>query len=130
MSNDNLHLGACIVQGRLHATVMRRNPDSTITVVATAEMDEASLRGQDCHALMQAAPKDQPEWDRVYGLLRHWSQRAQGAEDALQGLVALHDEPAGFVGKFGKALDEAVEKRAAAVERAMAKARDVLAQVP
>ena len=53
--SDILHLGACIVQGRLHATVMRRNADGTITVVATAEMDEDSLRKHDCHAVMQPA---------------------------------------------------------------------------
>jgi len=80
--------------------------------------------------LKPAEPKGQTEWDRVYALLRHWSQRAQTAEGALQRLVELHDEPAGFVGKFGKALDEAVEKRATAVEGAIAAARDVLAKVP
>lgn len=29
-------------------------------------------------------PKDQTEWDRVYALIRHWSQRAQAAEGALR----------------------------------------------
>lgn len=28
-------------------------------------------------------PKDQTEWDRVYGLISHWAQRAQAAEDKL-----------------------------------------------
>jgi hypothetical protein len=75
-------------------------------------------------------PKDQTQWDRVCALIRHWSQRAQAAEGALQRLVALHDEPFSLAGKFGKKMDEAVEKRAAAVEGAIANARDVLAKIP
>lgn len=54
MNNTNLHLGACLVAGKLHATVMRRDGSDRITVVAVAEIDEASLRASDCHAVMQA----------------------------------------------------------------------------
>lgn len=51
---EPLHLGACITDGKLHATVMRREANGYITVVAAAEIDEVSLRAGDCHALMTA----------------------------------------------------------------------------
>jgi hypothetical protein len=51
-----LHLGVCIVAGKLHATVMRRESNGHVTVVATAEIDESMLRrpGYDTHAVMRA----------------------------------------------------------------------------
>jgi hypothetical protein len=52
---DRLHIGACITDGKLHATVMRREPNGYVTVLATAEMDAASLHDRDCLTQMLAA---------------------------------------------------------------------------
>lgn len=51
-----LHLGACITDGKLHATVMRSEVDQSITVVATAELDVDALERSDCYAAMRAVP--------------------------------------------------------------------------
>lgn len=51
--NTQLHLGACIVGGKLYATVMDRDARGYITVVATAEMDAEKLRDQDYLAAMR-----------------------------------------------------------------------------
>jgi len=60
MTDTNLHLGACLKDGKLFATVMRREPNDHITVVATAEIHEDYLRASDCHAVMQAPPQYMP----------------------------------------------------------------------
>lgn len=91
---------------------------------------------------MPAEPKDQTQWDRVYALIRHWSQRAQAAESALGELVAvkaLKDdaEKLHFVGPLSthgegwKAVYEA--QRAEYIRRqpvAWEVARDVLTKAP
>lgn len=56
VAQEPLHIGACIVGGRLHATVMRREPSGAVTVIATAEMPAASLQNHDYIAEMAAAP--------------------------------------------------------------------------
>ena len=48
-----LHIGACIVDGTLHTTVMNRKPDGCVTILATAEMSVDSLMNHDCLAEMQ-----------------------------------------------------------------------------
>lgn len=50
-----LHIGACIVDGKLHATVMRNDGGGHITVLAVAEMEVASLVDHDCVAQMKQA---------------------------------------------------------------------------
>ena len=51
----HLFIGACITDGRLHATVQRLESNGNVTLVATAEMDAASLHGRDCMAQMTPA---------------------------------------------------------------------------
>lgn len=53
------YIGACITDGRLHVTVMQRGADKRVTVLATAEMDAASLTERDCIA-QATAPAMQP----------------------------------------------------------------------
>jgi hypothetical protein len=55
-----LYMGACITDGRLHATVMRHEPGGHVTVVAMAEMDVASLQSRDCATRMTAPTPEQP----------------------------------------------------------------------
>lgn len=50
-----LCIGVCITDGVLHATVMQHDSNGTITVVATAEIDVASLHGRDCIVKMKPA---------------------------------------------------------------------------
>ena len=50
-----LFIGACITDGRLHATVQRLESNGHVTLVAMAEMDAASLHGRDCVAQMTPA---------------------------------------------------------------------------
>lgn len=59
-STEPLHLGACLTDGKLHATVMRREPNGHITVMATAEIAESMLRAHDCHAVMTPAQAPAP----------------------------------------------------------------------
>ena len=49
--------------------------------------------------------------------------------EALQSMLAIHTEPAGFVGKYGKKLTEFVEAQEVKVNAATAKARAALALV-
>lgn len=41
-------------------------------------------------------------------------------------MVALYDEPAGFVGKYGRALDDAIAKQQQKVDQRLALARAAL----
>lgn len=80
------------------------------------------LEGRGCRGGFSTGELDDfiPGWrDRVaqFGLMK----------TALERLIALHDEPFNLAGKFGKEMDEEVEKRAAAVEQAIAQARVALA---
>lgn len=52
---EPLHIGACITDGKLHATVMRREANGHVTVMATAELDAASLAKHDGTSQMQYA---------------------------------------------------------------------------
>ena len=51
-------IGACITDGRLHATVMRREANWHVTVLATAEIDVDMLHKRDC--LAQMVPAAEP----------------------------------------------------------------------
>jgi len=51
----DLRIGVCITDGTLHATVMQHESNGAITVVATAEIDAASLHGRDCIGRMKPA---------------------------------------------------------------------------
>lgn len=55
-----LHIGACITDGVLHATVMRREANGHVTILAKAEMDAKSLLERDCLAEMSRATPSQP----------------------------------------------------------------------
>lgn len=55
-----LHIGACITDGVLHATVMRREANGHVTILATAEMDAKSLLEHDCVAKLSPAAPSQP----------------------------------------------------------------------
>lgn len=75
-----LFIGACITDGRLHATVQRFESNGNVTLVATAEMDAASLHGHDCIAQMkQATPEPVDErvafeaWLRTKPEARLWN---------------------------------------------------------
>lgn len=48
--------------------------------------------------------------------------------DALQTLMKVHDESAGFAGKYGRKLDEAIEAQRIKVDHATALARAALAR--
>lgn len=48
--------------------------------------------------------------------------------EALQTLMKVHDEPAGFAGKYGRKLDELVEAQRVKVEHATALARAAIIQ--
>ena len=60
-----LHIGACITEGRLYASVMRTDPNGSVTVIAMSNMDAASLANNDCTARMLPAqqPKREPLTD-------------------------------------------------------------------
>jgi hypothetical protein len=47
---------------------------------------------------------------------------------ALQTLMRVHDEPAGFAGKYGRKLDEAIEAQRIKVDSATALARAAIAK--
>lgn len=51
----HLHIGACITEGRLHATVMHKAGNGPATVVAMAEMAVDALKEHDCIATMTPA---------------------------------------------------------------------------
>lgn len=42
---------------------------------------------------------------------------------ALERMVAIHDEPSGFAGKYGKALDAAIDAQAVKIDAALESAR-------
>lgn len=48
--------------------------------------------------------------------------------EALEEMVATHDEPAGFDGKWGKALDEAIEIQKVKIDRRLDQARAAIAK--
>lgn len=48
--------------------------------------------------------------------------------EALEQMVAIHDEPAGFAGKFGKALDAAIEQQKTKIDARLAVARAAIAK--
>jgi hypothetical protein len=50
--------------------------------------------------------------------------------DAVEVLLRIHDEPAGFVGKYGKELDKAIRAQQAKVDAAVALARAALVAHP
>ena len=52
---SDLRIGVCITDGVLHAAVMQHESNGAITVVATAEIDAASLHGRDCIGRMKPA---------------------------------------------------------------------------
>ena len=54
-ATPDLRIGVCITDGVLHATVMQHESNGAITVVATAEIDAASLHGRDCIGRMKPA---------------------------------------------------------------------------
>lgn len=65
-ATPNLYIGACITDGRLHATVQRLESNGNVTLVATAEMDAALLHGRDCMAQMTTAkPEPVNVWTRA-----------------------------------------------------------------
>jgi len=45
---------------------------------------------------------------------------------ALQGMIAIHDEPSGFASKYGRALDEALAIQKAKIDTRIAVAREAL----
>lgn len=48
--------------------------------------------------------------------------------DALMQMVAIHDEPSGFDGKFGKALDEAIAAQRDKIDERLSIARAAIAK--
>lgn len=48
---------------------------------------------------------------------------------ALERMVAIHDEPSGFAGKYGKALDAAIDAQAVKIDAALESARAAIAAV-
>lgn len=54
----HLHIGACITEGRLHATVMHKAGNGPATVVAMAEMAVDSMKEHDCIATMTPAAQN------------------------------------------------------------------------
>lgn len=69
---EPLHLGACLTDGKLYATVMRREANDHITVVATAEIAESMLRKHDAHVVMQPgrAPLTDQQVHQLYLVLQ------------------------------------------------------------
>lgn len=67
----DMHIGACITDGVLHATVMRREANGHVTILATAEMDAKSLLEHDCVAKLSPAAPSQPVTltDRQFDLI-------------------------------------------------------------
>lgn len=50
--------------------------------------------------------------------------------EALEGMLAIHDEPSGFAGKYGRALDEAIAAQKVKIDQRVAAARAALTQQP
>jgi len=48
--------------------------------------------------------------------------------EALRKMVAIHDEPSGFAGKFGKALDEAIAQQQDKIDTRLSAARAAIAK--
>lgn len=55
------------------------------------------------------------------------AQDVAGLVEALEGMIAIHEEPAGFAGKHGKALDEALDKQQSKIKARIAASRAALA---
>ncbi|OWL90132.1 hypothetical protein [Halopseudomonas aestusnigri] len=47
--------------------------------------------------------------------------------EALKGMLAIHDEPSGFAGKYGRALDDAIAAQQVKIDQRIAAARLALA---
>lgn len=47
--------------------------------------------------------------------------------EALEKMVAIHDEPSGFAGKYGKALDAAIEQQKIKIDERLSIARAAIA---
>ena len=65
LDDRQLHIGACITEGRLYANVMRIEPNESVTVIAMASMDASYLTNRDCIARMLPAqqPRHKPLTD-------------------------------------------------------------------
>ena len=48
--------------------------------------------------------------------------------EALRLMIAIHDEPAGFAGKYGKALDAAIAQQKEKIDARLKVARDAIAK--
>lgn len=48
--------------------------------------------------------------------------------EALRLMIAIHDEPAGFAGKYGKALDAAIAQQKEKIDARLTVARDAIAK--
>ena len=62
-ATTDLRIGVCITDGVLHAAVMQHESNGVITVVATAEIDAASLHGRDCIGRMKPATGEPVYWE-------------------------------------------------------------------
>jgi hypothetical protein len=69
--------------------------------------------------------QDEGEAEREIERLRAVNQELL---EALLLMVATHDEPAGFVGKYGRALDEAINKQQLKIDARLLKARLAIAK--
>lgn len=60
-------------------------------------------------------------------------QQLEGQRDellaVLERMVAIHDEPSGFAGKYGKALDAAIDAQAVKIDSALESARAAIQKV-
>lgn len=85
-----LFMGACITEGRLHATVMRREKSGSVTVVATAEMDAAKLHTHDGIASMNSQPPAQGDaralLEEVDACLVYIRRRLHGLTPSYDGI--------------------------------------------
>lgn len=51
---QTLHLGACIVDGMLEATLLQKSPNGSVLLVAAAEMEAGELQNKDCVVEMRS----------------------------------------------------------------------------
>lgn len=77
----------------------------------------------------------------VTGLVKRWSDHEDESHsnarliaaapellEALVQMLAIHDEPSGFVGKYGKSLDEAIAAQQHKIDARLTIARSVIAK--
>ena len=86
--------------------------DGTHEAVRASDYDALAAENERMRAQITERSAPQPEQSALI--------------EALKGMLAIHDEPSGFAGKYGRALDEAVAAQKVKIDQRIAAARTAL----